>query len=116
MVSCAVANPLSLALVGDLTVPALAEAMQVAGERPARYLGDVITTYAQTLSGLGRSPPRRAGAGWQSGRDPVRASVAAPCGKVHQRRRRPGRERRQTPGRDSRDGTQPAGRDPAPGR
>lgn len=25
-------------------------------------------------------------------------------------------ERRQTPGRDSRDGTQPAGRDPAPGR
>jgi len=39
-----------------------------------------------------------------------------PGGQVHQRRRRPGCQRRQTSGRDSRDGTQPAGRDPAPGR
>ena len=109
--------PLSLALVG-ITVAALAEAMQVrAANDPPDHLGDVITTYAQVLSGFGRitagAAPEQAG---QSGSDPVPASVAAPCGQVHQRRRRPGRERRQTPGRDSRDGTQPAGRDPAPGR
>ena len=46
--------PLPLALVG-ITVAALAEAMQVraANELPD-HLGDVITTYAQTLSGLGQ--------------------------------------------------------------
>ena len=109
--------PLPLALVG-ITVAALAEAMQVrAANEPPGHLGDVITTYAQTLSGLGQitagAAPRQAG---RPGRDPVPAGVAAPGGQVHQRRRRPGRERRQTPGRDSRDGTQPAGRDPAPGR
>ena len=46
----------------------------------------------------------RAGAGRQPGRDPVPAGVAAPCGQVHQRRRRPGRERRQTPRTGSRNG------------
>ena len=108
--------PLSLALVG-ITVAALAEAMQVrAANEPPDHLGDVIATYAQTLSGLGQitagAAPEQAG----TRRDPVPAGVAAPCGQVHQRRRRPGRERRQTPGRDSRDGTQPSGRDPAPRR
>ena len=46
--------PLPLALVG-ITVAALAEAMQVraANELPD-HLGDVITTYAQTLSGFGQ--------------------------------------------------------------
>ena len=108
--------PLPLALVG-ITVAALAEAMQVrAANEPPGHLGDVITTYAQTLSGFGQvtagAAPEQAG---QPGRNPVPAGVAAPCGQVHQRRRRPGRGRRQTPGRDSRDGTQSAGRDPAPG-
>src|SRR5262249_61943841 len=42
-----------LALVG-ITVAALAEAMQVrAANEPPDHLADVITTYAQTLSGLG---------------------------------------------------------------
>lgn len=46
--------PLPLALVG-ITVAALAEAMQVrAANEPSAYLGDVITTYAQTLSGFGQ--------------------------------------------------------------
>ena len=46
--------PLPLALVG-ITVAALAEAMQVrAANEPPGHLGDVITTYAQTLSGLGQ--------------------------------------------------------------
>ena len=46
--------PLSLAIVG-ITVAALAEAMQVrAANEPPSHLGDVITTYAQTLSGLGQ--------------------------------------------------------------
>ena len=46
--------PLSLAIVG-ITVAALAEAMQVrAANEPPDHLGDVITTYAQTLSGLGQ--------------------------------------------------------------
>ena len=46
--------PLPLALVG-ITVTALAEAMQVrAANEPPHRLGDVITTYAQTLSGLGQ--------------------------------------------------------------
>jgi hypothetical protein len=46
--------PLPLVLVG-ITVAALAEAMQVrAANEPAARLGDVITTYAQTLSGLGQ--------------------------------------------------------------
>jgi hypothetical protein len=45
---------LSLALVG-ITVAALAEAMQVrAANEPPDHLGDVITTYAQTLSGFGQ--------------------------------------------------------------
>ena len=45
---------LPLALVG-ITVAALAEAMQVrAANEPPDHLGDVITTYAQTLSGLGQ--------------------------------------------------------------
>ena len=109
--------PLPLALVG-ITVAALAEAMQVrAANEPPGHLREVITTYAQTLSGLGQitagTALKQAG---QPGRDPVPVGVAAPCGQVHQRCRRPGRERRQTPGRDSRDGPQPTGRDPAPGR
>ena len=46
--------PLSLVLVG-ITVAALAEAMQVrAANEPPGHLGDVIATYAQTLSGLGQ--------------------------------------------------------------
>ncbi len=46
--------PLPLALVG-ITVAALAEAMQVrAANEPPDHLGDVITTYAQVLSGLGQ--------------------------------------------------------------
>ena len=46
--------PLPLALAG-ITVTALAEAMQVrAANEPPGHLGDVITTYAQTLSGLGQ--------------------------------------------------------------
>jgi len=46
--------PLPLALVG-IAVAALAEAMQVrAANEPPGHLGDVITTYAQTLSGLGQ--------------------------------------------------------------
>ena len=56
---------LPLALVG-ITVAALAEAMQVrAANEPPDRLGDVITTYAQTLSGLGQitagAAPGRAG-------------------------------------------------------
>jgi hypothetical protein len=46
--------PLPLALAG-ITVAALAEAMQVrAANEPPDRLGDVITTYAQTLSGFGQ--------------------------------------------------------------
>ena len=46
--------PLPLALVG-ITVAALAEAMQVrAANEPPGHLGDVINTYAQTLSGFGQ--------------------------------------------------------------
>jgi len=46
--------PLSLVLVG-ITVAALAEAMQVrAANEPPGHLGDVIATYAQTLSGFGQ--------------------------------------------------------------
>jgi hypothetical protein len=46
--------PLPLSLVG-ITVAALAEAMQVrAANEPPDHLGDIITTYAQTLSGLGQ--------------------------------------------------------------
>ena len=57
--------PLSLALVG-ITVAALAEAMQVrAANEPPDHLGDVITTYAQTLSGFGQitagAAPKQAG-------------------------------------------------------
>jgi hypothetical protein len=57
--------PLPLALVG-ITVAALAEAMQVrAANEPPDRLGDVITTYAQTLSGFGQitagAVPERAG-------------------------------------------------------
>ena len=38
-----------------ITVAALAEAMQVrAANEPPGHLGDVITTYAQTLSGFGQ--------------------------------------------------------------
>ena len=45
---------LPLALVG-ITVAALAEAMQVrAANEPPAHLRDVITTYAQALSGLGQ--------------------------------------------------------------
>ena len=108
--------PLPLALVG-ITVAALAEAMQVrAANEPPAHLGDVITTYAQTLFRVRAGHRRRrGGAGRQPGRSPVPAGVAAPCGQVYQRRGRPGRGRRQTPGRDSRDGTRSAGRDPAPG-
>jgi hypothetical protein len=57
--------PLPLALVG-ITVAALAEAMQVrAANEPPAHLADVITTYAQTLSGLGQitagAAPKRPG-------------------------------------------------------
>jgi len=56
--------PLPLALVG-ITVAALAEAMQVrAANEPPDHLGDVITTYAQALSGLGQitaAAPEQAG-------------------------------------------------------
>ena len=46
--------PLPLALVG-ITVAALAEAMQVrAANEPPGHLGDVIPTYAQTLSAFGQ--------------------------------------------------------------
>jgi hypothetical protein len=46
--------PLPLVLVG-ITVAALAEAMQVrAANEPPDHLADIITTYAQTLSGLGQ--------------------------------------------------------------
>ena len=108
--------PLPLALVG-ITVTALAEAMQVrAANEPPHRLGDVITTYAQTLSGLGQITADAAAERPASRRRSCSAGVAAPCGQVHQRCRRPGCERGQTPGRDSRDGTQPASRDPAPGR
>ena len=45
---------LPLALVG-ITVAALAEAMQVrAANEPPEHLGEVITTYAQALSGFGQ--------------------------------------------------------------
>ena len=59
------AVPLSLVLVG-ISVAALAEAMQVrAANEPPDHLGDVITTYAQTLSGFGQitadAAPRQAG-------------------------------------------------------
>jgi hypothetical protein len=56
--------PLPLALAG-VTVAALAEAMQVrAANEPPGHLGDVITTYAQTLSGFGQitaAAPEQAG-------------------------------------------------------
>jgi hypothetical protein len=57
--------PLPLALVG-IAVAALAEAMQVrAANEPPDHLGDVIATYAQTLSGLGQitagAAPEQAG-------------------------------------------------------
>ena len=56
---------LPLALVG-ITVAALAEAMQVrAANEPPEHLGEVITTYAQALSGFGQiaagAAPGRAG-------------------------------------------------------
>jgi hypothetical protein len=47
--------PVPLVLVG-ITVAALAEAMQIrAANEPPDHLGDVITTYAQALSGLGQA-------------------------------------------------------------
>ena len=57
--------PLPLALVG-ITIAALAEAMQVrAANEPPGHLGDVIATYAQTLSGFGQitadTAPEQAG-------------------------------------------------------
>ena len=57
--------PLPLALVG-ITVAALAEAMQVrAANEPPAHPRDVITTYTQTLSGLGQitagAAPEQAG-------------------------------------------------------
>ena len=60
--------PLPLALVG-ITVAALAEAMQVrAANEPPGHLGDVITTYAQTLSGFGQVT---AGAAAEQAGDPA---------------------------------------------
>jgi hypothetical protein len=109
--------PLPLALVG-ITIAALAEAMQVrAANEPPDHLGDVITTHAQALSGLGQitaeAAPGQAG-------DPaeilVPPALLRRAARYISGRRRPGRERRQAPGRDSRDRTQPADRDPAPGR
>lgn len=53
--------PLPLALVG-ITVAALAEAMQVrAANEPPDHLRDVITTYAQMLSGFGQIAAAAAG-------------------------------------------------------
>ena len=108
--------PVPLVLVG-ITVAALAGAMQIrAANEPPDHLRDVITTYAQALSGLGQITAGAARTGRRPGSDPVPSGVAAPRGQVHQRRRRPRRERRQAPGRDPRGGTRAAGRDPAPGR
>ena len=60
--------PLPLALVG-ITVAALAEAMQVrAANEPPGHLGDVITTYAQALSGFGQVT---AGAAAEQAGDPA---------------------------------------------
>ena len=60
--------PLPLALVG-ITVAALAEAMQVrAANEPPAHLGDVITTYAQALSGFGQVT---AGAAAEQAGDPA---------------------------------------------
>ena len=60
--------PLPLALVG-ITVAALAEAMQVrAANEPLGHLGDVITTYAQALSGFGQIT---AGAGPEQAGNPA---------------------------------------------
>ena len=74
--------PLPLALVG-ITVAALAEAMQVrAANEPPGHLGDVITTYAQTLSGLGQIT---AGAAPEQAGDP--AGILFPPALL---RRRPG--------------------------
>jgi hypothetical protein len=107
--------PLPLALVGS-TIAALAEAMQVrAANEPPAHLGEVITTYAQTLSGFGQIT---AGAAAEQAGGPAEISFPPALlrrgGPVHQRRRRPCRQGRQAPGRDSRGGTQPASRDPAP--
>ena len=107
--------PLPLALVG-ITVAALAEAMQIrAANEPPVTWGTSSPPTRRKPSGFGQitadAAPEQAG---KPGRDPVPAGVAAPCGQVHERRRRPGRGWRQPPGRDSRDGTQPAGRDPTP--
>ena len=56
--------PLSLALVG-ITVAARPRRSGAGGERAARSPGDVITTYAQTLSGFGQitagAAPEQAG-------------------------------------------------------
>ena len=72
--------PLPLALVG-ITVAALAEAMQVrAANEPSDHLRDVITTYAQALSGLGQITPRRRSgrpATWQGSCSAVIARRAA---------------------------------------
>ncbi len=108
--------PLPLALVG-ITVAALAEAMQIRAANEPDHLGDVITTCAQTLSGLGQVT---AGAAPKHAGNP--AGILFPPALLRRAARyisgarRPGRERWQAPGRDSRDITQPTGREPAPGR
>jgi hypothetical protein len=111
------AVPLPLALVG-ITVAALAEAMQVrAANEPPGHPGDVITTYAQTMSGLGQIT---AGAVSEQAGHPAgilfppallrRAAryISAPAALAANGGKRP----------DGipRDSTQPAGRDPAPRR
>ena len=109
--------PVPLVLVG-ITVAALAEAMQIraANEPPDHLQGRHHHLRPGTVRARPDHRRRRARAGRRPGSDPVPAGVAAPRGQVHQRRRRPRRERRQAPGRDPRGGTRAAGRDPAPGR
>jgi hypothetical protein len=74
--------PLSLALVG-ITVAALAEAMQVrAANEPSDHLGDIITTCAQTLSGLGQitadAAPEQAGVPIAARSSTAAAAAGAP--------------------------------------
>ena len=111
--------PLPLALVG-ITVAALAEAMQVrAANEPPDHLGDVITTYArERCPGSGRLPPtpcrgRSEGnpAGILFPPALLRRAARYISGAADTWPRTAANSRR-----DSRDGTQPAGRDPAPGR
>ena len=106
--------PLPLALVG-ITIAALAEAMQVrAANEPPDHLRDVITTYAQTLSGLGQIT---AGATPEQPGNP--ATRQGSCSRRRCCAVRPGTSAAPPTwprtAANSRTGF-PAGRDPAPGR